>query len=156
MHDFFCPRHGGLRGLLMPFKGIRLAGRLCTPKQISQSSKTQGVHFIKGRLSLIYLCKTRPQSPVANATRRNCLISWCIPLLENKISVRSLNPLSCCCSPSLDIPDLKQRLQALNLLILILPEPNRNTLKVTYLLRIKLGKHDLVPGFYSRKLYQFL
>uniref|UniRef100_A0A8C0B9F9 Rho GTPase activating protein 40 n=1 Tax=Buteo japonicus TaxID=224669 RepID=A0A8C0B9F9_9AVES len=27
------------------------------------------------------------------------------------------------------IPDLKQRLQALNLLILILPEPNRNTLK---------------------------
>ncbi|XP_042320202.1 rho GTPase-activating protein 40 [Sceloporus undulatus] len=28
-----------------------------------------------------------------------------------------------------DIPDLKQRLQALNLLILILPEPNRNTLK---------------------------
>ncbi|XP_066480201.1 rho GTPase-activating protein 40 [Tiliqua scincoides] len=29
-----------------------------------------------------------------------------------------------------NIPDLKQRLQALNLLILILPEPNRNTLKV--------------------------
>ncbi|XP_065421910.1 rho GTPase-activating protein 40 isoform X21 [Chrysemys picta bellii] len=28
-----------------------------------------------------------------------------------------------------NIPDLKQRLQALNLLILILPEPNRNTLK---------------------------
>ncbi|XP_043946313.1 rho GTPase-activating protein 40 [Protopterus annectens] len=29
-----------------------------------------------------------------------------------------------------DIPDLKQRLQALNLLLLILPETNRNTLKV--------------------------
>uniref|UniRef100_A0A8D0GPQ3 Rho-GAP domain-containing protein n=1 Tax=Sphenodon punctatus TaxID=8508 RepID=A0A8D0GPQ3_SPHPU len=28
-----------------------------------------------------------------------------------------------------NIPDLKQRLQALNLLVLILPEPNRNTLK---------------------------
>ncbi|KFV08715.1 Rho GTPase-activating protein 40, partial [Pterocles gutturalis] len=28
-----------------------------------------------------------------------------------------------------NVPDLKQRLQALNLLILILPEPNRNTLK---------------------------
>lgn len=67
---------------------------------------------------------------MTNTTVSNCLIPWGIPMLK-KNGVRSLNPLSCCCFPSLGIPDLKHRLQALNLLILILPEPNRNTLKVT-------------------------
>ncbi|CDQ93812.1 unnamed protein product, partial [Oncorhynchus mykiss] len=36
-----------------------------------------------------------------------------------------LSPSSC----STDIPELKQKLHVLNLLILLLPEPNRNTLK---------------------------
>lgn len=49
-------------------------------------------------------------------------------MMEHSCASSSLPPSSA------DIPDLKQRLQALHLLILLLPEPNRNTLKVKWLL----------------------
>ncbi|XP_025069632.1 rho GTPase-activating protein 40 isoform X4 [Alligator sinensis] len=50
-----------------------------------------------------------------------------------------------------NIPDLKQRLQALNLLILILPEPNRSTLKVSSFLVAQVRKMNES----SSRRYQF-
>ncbi|KAG8429036.1 hypothetical protein GDO86_018461, partial [Hymenochirus boettgeri] len=50
-----------------------------------------------------------------------------------------------------NIPDLKQRLQALNLLILILPEPNRSTLKalLEFLLKVTSRKEKNLMSLWN-------